>query len=533
MSSSVRLCLIDVVKTDNWITSDLRLNLIMLASYLTKNKILSPDDIRIINCTYESPVKVITAFKPSLIGLSVMTPFYEKALKLARKIKSVSNAPLVIGGYHISGAPYSLDKIFDVGVIGEGEGALSDLIKLIIKEKFSKESFKKIKNLVYWKDGNLVISDRRPLISAEKIPEIDWNLVPPEQEFSYESVLKEEKPILVKSAPIFTARGCPYNCTFCAHQVLWPGGSGLRFFPAKRVGKEIEFLYKHKGVNCINIYDDTFAVSKNRLKELIDELSKRKLLGKVYFDTLFIRANLVDEEFVRLLKKFGTLSVFIGIESGSIEVLDYLKCGSLKPKDVKRAVRLFNKYNISVIGAFMFFSPGEKSKDVGKTLALAKWFANQPSAFAIRYSVTTPYPGTKLWDRAVKEKVIDVNNPNWSDYVMYNLLPSSVSPLIFFKGSFTDKERLSYWKRIVQISEELHKKVTKCSDWVETGKIANSKNLELLKIFEARNIQLSLYSKLIMLMRHPLESIKKIKKKPIIVAYTYKEVKEYLHRVYK
>jgi len=524
MKSATRLILIDVLDK-NFSGLDSPLNLIMISNYLVKRGIINKKNIRVISTSSENPIKTIQLFKPNLIGLSVMTPFYPKAVKLAKKIKSMVNTPIIIGGYHISGVPELMDKVFDFGVIGEGEEVLEDIIKNFSKKgKLNFQKIRNIENLVFWKGNNIIVNKRRPILNVNKIPKIDWSVIPKEKIFKHITTIKFGIPQSMKITSIYTARGCPYHCAFCAHQVLWPNGSGLRFFSTKKVGDEIEYLYKKYNIDCFQILDDTFAVSTKRLSALINELKKRKLLGKIFFYNLFIRANLVNNEFAKLLRKFGAMSVFLGIESGSENVLSYLKDGPLKPIDVKRAVKIFDKYKIFVVGSFMLFSPNETKGDLDDSLNLAKWFVNQPNALGLVHSITTPYPGTKLWNYSIRKKIINANKVNWSKFVMLNINKIDTPPEIFFYNNFTNKDVEYYWKAFRNLSSVVTNKINNYELWSNEDKTTQDNNYLSAKSLERKIVIRSLKNKFLFFIKYPLVSLNKLFKKPKIIKYTLKEI---------
>ena len=140
---------------------------------------------------------------PDIIGLSSFTETFEDVIHHARHFKQLDKrVPLIVGGEHISALPTSLPRDIDIGVIGEGEQTLTELIQLYDRNEATSDNLRNVKGIVFWDKGELVVTQPRPWIE-------DMDSIPmPNREL----LLKDTR----WQQPIFTARGCPYKCTFCA-----------------------------------------------------------------------------------------------------------------------------------------------------------------------------------------------------------------------------------------------------------------------------------------------------------------------------
>lgn len=479
--NDIKLTLIEVIRRDGIPFKD-PLNLLYLASYVSRNGVLQKNNIQLLCSDLDDVFASIKLHKPDVIGFSAVTPNFDYAKMLAKKIRKITNAPILLGGHHITGMPDALCSPFDIGIIGEGEETLSELITLVKKQKLILKELKNVKGIVFFDGHTLVVTPKRPLLDIHKIPQVDYSLVEKRRIFEYMTVLKGHEPITVRLASMYAARGCPYFCKFCAYQLIWGYRSGVRFFDVKKVVDQIEVLYITYGVTCINFLDDTFAVTKKRIKDLRDELKKRHLLGKVYFDNVFGRANLFDEEFASLLKEIGVTSIFFGIDSGSKRILDYLKNGSLTTKQVKHAIRICQKYDIWVIGSFMLFSPHETPQDMMKTYKLAQWFSRQKNAQRLAFGTTTPYPGTPMWEDAQKKHILDIKNRPWKEFVMNHgeFLPS------FFVTSVSITDQKKIWSGFKELASYVKNRQREIPNWVAVNKITQRENRALFRSFRVQ-----------------------------------------------
>lgn len=456
-------------------------NLTSLGSYLLEHGIVGRADIEILSVLNEDPVPAVRRFRPDVVGISAVTPAYIDAIELAKRVRSVSDAVIVLGGHHISGAPESLDPVFDFGVIGEGEETLADIVSSVRRGRTIRSvGFRRIPNLVYRDDaGKVRVNPMRPLLPGDKVPRIRWDLLPPYELYRNIAVVKDGVPMSVRFMNMFTSRGCPYRCTFCSRQIMYPNHSGFRMYPVSRVVDDIEELYRSHGISCLWLIDDTFAVTKQRVRDIIAEMRRRGLLGLVMFYRVYVRANLIDAEFVRLLSELGVISVSLGIESGSERILAYLKAGSLKVRDVKRAIRLFAVRSILVSGSFMLFSPEETSHDIDRTYALARWFADQSNTYEMEVYITGALPATKLWFDAVRMGIIDPKNVDWS---RFRREPSILERLrnVHFGEWVPFADRVQYWRAFALLSERIVRRLEALPGWAAAERKTRAVNDRLI-----------------------------------------------------
>jgi len=350
----------------------------------------------------------IEKFKPDLVGISSVTQNYNLASKYAHLAKKY-NLPTIVGGVHISMVPLSLTKDMDVGVIGEGEETVCELIALFLsKNKLIKSSLAKIKGIVYRKEDNeICITPLREMIEPlDKLP------LPARDLFKIES-----------HTYMFTSRGCPYRCVFCSSCRFW---GKVRLFSAQYVVKEIQHLIKYYKVKSINFQDDIFIVNKERIREIVDLLEKEKILGKITFEGS-VRANLVDQETAYLLKKMGFKYLYMGLESGQATTLEYLKGFSVTVQNNYRAVEIIKRNGIRAYGSFVIGSPQESKKDVLATLN----FIKKSKLDGFEMYVLTPLPGTPVWEYALSKKLVS-ENMNW-DKLKVNFAKNHKSAIILSK----------------------------------------------------------------------------------------------------
>jgi anaerobic magnesium-protoporphyrin IX monomethyl ester cyclase len=335
--------------------------------------------------------KQILLFRPDVVGISSVTQNFNYAKKYAALTKG-EKIPVILGGVHISMLPQSLPKEADVACLGEGELTIIELMELFEKKKaFPKEDLININGVAFWDtNDNLVITQSRPLI--ENLNQI---------KMAARDLLKIEK-----HSYIFSSRGCPYRCTFCASSRFW---DKVRLFSARYVANEIKELYENYDVRMISFFDDLFIINPTRLEEITDLLKEQNLLGKIKF-TGSCRANLIDERVAKILKAMGVISVGLGLESGNERVLRYLKGETSSVEHNRNAVKILKKYGLSVNASFVIGSPDETEEEMMDTYNFIK---NTPIDLVDIY-VLTPMPGTPVWDYAKKHYFVS-DDMDWSN----------------------------------------------------------------------------------------------------------------------
>ncbi|MBU4369282.1 B12-binding domain-containing radical SAM protein [Patescibacteria group bacterium] len=383
----MKILLIDILDNENKIqTKYYSLGLGYLVSFLPKD-IREKIDIKIINNQSE---KEIDFFKPDIVGLSCVSQNFNRAKEIAKFCKE-RNIIVIIGKGHISSIPECLDKNMDIGIIGEGEQTFSEIVEMFIKKEFTQENLKKIKGIIFHSENNLIQTQARPLIS-------DLDSIP----FPDRALLNIKKG---DNFYMFTSRGCPYKCRFCFSSRFW---GKVRFHSAKYVVDEIKYLIDHYKPLRITFCDDLFIADIKRLREIVELIKEQKFYKKVKF-TISARANLINDNSVKLIKEMGADIVCLGLESGNETVLKFLKDDLANMQDNIAAIKYLKKYNLQVSASFIIGSPSETREQILETLDFIK--KSKLDLFEI--NVLLPLPGTPIWEDALQKGLVSVDM-DWS-----------------------------------------------------------------------------------------------------------------------
>lgn len=400
------------------------LGLMYIASFILKKtdhqvKIL---DSQVEEISFEEIKKVITTYRPNIVGLTVMTFTVYDCLEIARVAKEVdNNIKVVFGGPHPHIFPEETINFPNVDflMIGEGESTIVDFLSNI----GDKDKLKSVKGLVFKNENKIIRTPLPELIQdLDSIPFPARSLTPYKK---YSSLLAKRNPITT----MITSRGCPYKCIFCDRPHL---GKLFRARSAMNVVEEIGDCI-NMGINEIIIYDDTFTINRQRVIDICDEIIKRKY--DVYFD-IRARVNTVDYEMLKKLKMAGCERIHYGVESGNQNVLNVLKKG-ITLNQVKKAFYLTKKVGISTLGYFMIGSPTESKETVLQTINFAK---SLKCDFA-HFTITTPFPSTNLYRLGLQQGII--KNDYWQKFAE-NPTPDFKPP--FWEENLSRKELLELIK---------------------------------------------------------------------------------------
>ncbi len=398
----------------------------------------------------DETINRIKKTNPGIIGISCLTPTAPAAHTLSKKIKEIlPSCKIIFGGVHPTLLSNEIlkDTSVDIVIRGEGEYCFYE----IVKNLKNKKSLKEIKGISY-RDGERIIhnGDREEIMDLDNVPFPAWHLFPLKlyRPLPHWSLVSPNIPIY----PILTSRGCAYNCTFCSlHSTI----KKFRVRSAKNVVDEIEYLNKRFNVKQLMFWDATFPLKKELGINICKEIIKRGLHKKIKW-MCEARVDHIDFETLRWMKKAGCKRVAYGIESGVQSLLNNIRKGFTLDQ-VRKAIQVTKKAKIEILAYFMLGLPGETKELSQKTID----FAKELNADYTKFNLTVPYPGTVLYDQAIKEGCI--KTMDWSKYSSFAAL-SSYEPVYVPKGMakedlimMTQKAFKEYYFRPIIILKHLKK----------------------------------------------------------------------------
>jgi radical SAM superfamily enzyme YgiQ (UPF0313 family) len=398
-----------------------------------------------------------------LVGISTITSTAPRAYALADRIRGLG-IPVLLGGPHVTFLADEALEHADFIIRGEGERTLMAFIDAWEKGA----GFSGIPNLSYREAGRAVHNAPRTFVmDLDEIPFPDLSLLKP---------TRKGFPGL-SSIPVQTSRGCPFDCSFCSVTSMF--GKRYRFRSTENIIAELRRYDDRR--NMIFFYDDNFTADRRRAKDLLEAMIREKFKFRW---TTQVRADVAkDPELVRLMKKAGCHTLYIGFESVNPESLKSMK-KKQTVDEMARAIRVLRKHRINIHGMFVYGFDADDWKTVEETVK----FAKRAKLNSTQFLILTPLPGSEFF-----EKVSTENRIQFRDWALYDAHHVVFRPA---RLSLFDLQRAQIFshKKFYSLLQ-MFKKTLK-GKWLDLGIAGYARNLN--RVWQKKN---ELYLKAIQLLK--------------------------------
>jgi radical SAM superfamily enzyme YgiQ (UPF0313 family) len=337
--------------------------------------------------------------QPDWVGITAVTKQITAAKLAAEQIRKVSpRSKIVVGGIHATAMPEELlrDENFDYVIRGEGEVPFTALLDGEPVDSIGGLSYRGNNPLQPYQHNDMA----EPIENLDALPTPAYHLLPFE---AYKPAIGAYRRL--PSVNMTMTRGCPGKCTFCNS-----AETALRTRSAEHLVDEIQQLQATYGIREVSFYDDTFTIYKQNVIQLCDLIIER---GIDLTWSCFARTDCVSPGLLKKMKAAGCHQILFGLESADPGILESIR----KPIDIdltRKAVRMVQDARIDVRAAFMFGNPGETIETMQRTID----FAVSLDPDICIFNITTPYPGTQMFDWAHKNGYL--KTLDWADYDLAN-----------------------------------------------------------------------------------------------------------------
>ena len=326
----------------------------------------------------------IDAFDPDMLVIESNFASVKNDIDIIRQLKQDSDFLSVLVGPPASQFHEAMLEDDHVDVVGRYEYDLT--IRDIAAATEEGTDLGEVRGISYRRGGRTVQTPDRPFMTSEQLDAIPF----------VTSVYKNHLDIrdytlshtLHPMVQLFTARGCPNQCTFCS----WPRtfmGTKFRARSVTSVVDEFEYVSNElPEVKEIFVEDDTFTINKKRVTEVCSEIKKRELDVRWSCNA---RATL-DYETMRIMKSAGCRLIDVGYESGSDKILKNIKKG-VKTAETKAFTADAKRAGLKILGDFIFGLPEETEDTIQQTIR----FIKEIKPDMVQIAVATPIPGTEFY----------------------------------------------------------------------------------------------------------------------------------------
>jgi len=315
---------------------------------------------------------------PSVLGIYANLMTRPNVIEILRVAKQAGWQTVVGGPEPGAYVDEYLQAGADVVVIGEGEVTLEELVPTL--RSSSVYNLHHVDGIAFRAgDGSVVRT--KPRAQIKDIDAQPWPAREAIDTARYVDVWREHHGM--GSVSLITARGCPYHCRWCSHEVF--GKTHRRRKPAS-VADELEWLMNRYRPQMAWMADDVFTIHHGWLFQYAAELKRRGL--KLPFECIS-RADRLNEQVTATLAEMGCFRVWIGSESGSQRILDGMERG-VTVEEVQNAVALCKSHGIQTGMFLMWGYEGEEIEDIEATIRHVK--KTDPDIFFT--TVSYPIKGT-------------------------------------------------------------------------------------------------------------------------------------------
>jgi radical SAM superfamily enzyme YgiQ (UPF0313 family) len=355
-------------------------------------------DVDVFDTTFssrESLFRHLQTEKPSVLGIYANLMTRGNVVDIIRIAREAGWRVIVGGPEPGAYAQEFLESGADFVVFGEGEGTMQELLTAFRdgSDKCGNVWKSKITGTAYL-DNEGVFHQNPP---RAQIADLDAQPWPARQAIDLHRYVDTWRTHHQQGSVNFiTARGCPYKCRWCSHQVY--GQTHRRRDPTKVVD-ELEWLLTEYTPDIAWVSDDVFTINHEWIRRYAAEMRRRNL--HIPFECIS-RADRLNEEMLDLLAELGCFRIWIGSESGSQRLLDSMDRG-VKVEQVQRAVEMSRARKIQSGMFLMWGYEGEEMEDIEATIRHVS--KTKPDIFFT--TVSYPIKGTPYYQQ-VQSKLVQL-----------------------------------------------------------------------------------------------------------------------------
>jgi len=355
--------------------------------------------------TIEDGAESRELYQCDLVAISTFSAQVGEAYAIADRLRQ-AGVKVAMGGLHVTVQPDEALDHADYVFLGEGENVWPAAVSAIAAGSSQR----------VWNAADF------PAVEVNRLPIPRYDLLAgrPYNRFTVQ-----------------TTRGCPWRCDFCASNVMLR--QPYRKRPVEDVVRDIRALKRLRRHPFVEFADDNTFVDKAWGKELCRQLTSLRIHW--FTETDISVAD--DPELLQWMRKSGCRQVLIGLESPEPRALEGLEMrANFKARrwaDYLDAVRRIQAHGISVNGCFILGLDWHTPDIFQEVLD----FSLRASLYDVQITVLTPFPGTPLYDRLLRQGRL-LEPRRWELCTLFdvNYVPKNMTTEELRSGTYWLAERL-------------------------------------------------------------------------------------------
>ncbi|MBU1200881.1 MAG: B12-binding domain-containing radical SAM protein [Nanoarchaeota archaeon] len=376
----------ELPKVDKWY---MPLELISLA-----NAVSDVADVEILDGTHLSKEEIIDRIDADVVGITYTSLSTSNIKELAKTAKS-KGSYVVFGGQAATANPIDLFRLQETDAVIVNAGEIP--LKLLVENGFKK--LDEVPNLVYRNEKiNRTPQIKDSLENYGVLDRLQGGLNIEDYIAYYDSTTTFPQLNPKRPTNIFSQKGCPRTCSFCARQ-----DKEHQKRDPQKVVQEITILKEKYGIDYLFDVSDTWAKDFHWMKEFADTYCDANKLPM----TIFADIRDITPEKLELMRYCGIDHILFGVESGSNDILR-INGKPYTNNTIYEKIKATRDVGIKISASFVVGLIGENKESLHETEQIISRITDLGGVHPY-INVIIPLPGSRLWrqfteDSSMKEK---------------------------------------------------------------------------------------------------------------------------------
>jgi radical SAM superfamily enzyme YgiQ (UPF0313 family) len=310
-------------------------------------------------------------------------------LPLVDAVRTVSGAPIVLGGAAVMVMPEEILRATGVSlaVLGDGETVFPRLLERLGRG----ETWEDLPGVAFLKDG---IFTANPPVYGQAVAACT---APDYREWLDMKAYTRH----FAAIPLQTKQGCRFQCIYCTYRKI--EGETYRLRDPESAA-EAALSFAAQGFRDIEFVDNVFNAPWDHAMAVCESLIRVR--PRARFQSLDLNPVSFDHELLSSMERAGFSGIGLTVESASDPVLHGLRKG-FTAREVDQAAEIVRGHNLPCLWIFMFGGPGETEETVRETLRFAEKEIRKEDAAFFNIGVRI-YPGTELEEIARSQGLLSL-----------------------------------------------------------------------------------------------------------------------------